>query len=313
MNREPLRLVFAGTPAFAVPCLEAALASGETLLAVYSQPDRPAGRGRQLAASPVKQRAIQAGIPVRQPSSLRTLAARRDLAALQPDLLIVVAYGLILGEKVLAIPRFGCWNIHASLLPRWRGAAPIQRAIEAGDAETGVDLMQMDAGLDTGPTLLRRRSPISATDTGGSVHDRLSRLGAELLAEGLERLRAGRLPAPTPQSDLDVSYAHKIDKAEAVLDFAQPASVLERRVRAFLPWPVAECQVEGERLRVHAAVALAGAAGGAPGSLVGASRDGLDIACAEGRLRLTLVQRDGGRPIGATDYLNARPELRIGP
>lgn len=312
MNRAPLRLVFAGTPAFAVACLDTVLASGERLLAVYSQPDRPAGRGRHLCASPVKQRALDAGIPVRQPSSLRTLAARRELAALQPDLLIVVAYGLILGEKILAIPRFGCWNVHASILPRWRGAAPIQRAIAAGDAETGVDLMQMDAGLDTGPILLRRRTPIAATDTGNSLHDRLSALGAGLLAEGLQCLRAGTLPAPTAQPAAGVTYAHKIDKAEALLDFAQPAAALERQVRAFLPWPVAECVLAGERLRVHAAVAVPGAEMAIPGTLLGASRAGLDIACAEGRLRLTRVQRDGGKPIGITDYLNARPELKAG-
>ena len=178
MKQAPLRLVFAGTPAFALPMLEAVLATGEHLLAVYSQPDRPAGRGRQPTASPVKERAIAAGIPVHQPVSLRTLAARRELAALRPDLLIVVAYGLILGEKILSIPRFGCWNLHASLLPRWRGAAPIQRAIEAGDTETGVDLMQMDAGLDTGPILLSRRTPIAATETSGDLHERLARLGA---------------------------------------------------------------------------------------------------------------------------------------
>ena len=310
MKQAPLRLVFAGTPAFALPMLEAVLASGEHLLAVYSQPDRPAGRGRQPTASPVKERAIAAGIPVHQPVSLRTLAARRELAALRPDLLIVVAYGLILGEKILSIPRFGCWNLHASLLPRWRGAAPIQRAIEAGDTETGVDLMQMDAGLDTGPILLSRRTPIAATETSGDLHERLARLGAELLSEGLGQLSAGTLPSAKPQASTGVLYAHKIEKREAVLDFTQPASLLERRVRAFLPWPVAECLVAGERVRVHQALALPDNQDAAPGTLLQVDSAGLDFACGQGRLRLTRVQREGGRPICCADYLNARPELR---
>ena len=191
----PLRLVFAGTPDFAVPCLEACRASGAEVVAVYTQPDRPAGRGRKLTPSPVKQAALAAGVPVEQPESLKSVEAQATLAAYAPDLLVVVAYGLILPRKVLAIPRLGCWNVHASLLPRWRGAAPIQRAILAGDSESGVDLMRMEAGLDTGPVLLEMRTPISRDDTGGSLHDRLAALGAEALAEGLRRTLSGEVAA----------------------------------------------------------------------------------------------------------------------
>jgi methionyl-tRNA formyltransferase len=303
---KPLRLVFAGTPEFSVPPLECLLAGPDALLAVYTQPDRPAGRGRQLQPSPVKQRALEGGIEVRQPLNFKDPAERARLAALEPDLMIVVAYGLILPQKVLDIPRFGCWNLHASLLPRWRGAAPIQRAIEAGDAESGVDLMQMERGLDTGPVLLERRTPIHADDTGGSLHDRLATIGAELLIEGLARLRAGEPLPQQPQPEQGVTYAHKLDKAEARLDFTQPARVLERRVRAFNPWPICDCELGGERLRVHAAQALDLQDGAAPGSVVAASAAGIDIACADGALRLTRVQREGGRAQPVADYLNAR-------
>ena len=302
-----LRLLFAGTPDFAVPCLRAALEGG-SVLAVLTQPDRPAGRGRQPQMSPVKQVALEHGISVLQPQSLRETEVQAQLAAFAPDLLIVVAYGLILPQAVLDIPRFGAWNVHASLLPRWRGAAPIQRAIEAGDGETGVCLMQMEKGLDTGPVLLRAATPISDEDTGGSLHDRLAGLGADVLAEGLLQLAAGKAPLGVPQDHAQATYAHKLDKAEARLDWAQPAATLARRIRAFNPWPVAEVQLEGERLRIHRAVAVAG--NGAPGEVLLAGREGLVVACSDGALRLDVVQRDGGRAISATDYLNARPGLR---
>lgn len=307
---RPLRVVFAGTPDFAVPCLEACRAAGAEVVAVYTQPDRPAGRGRKLAASPVKAAALAAGIPVEQPESFKAEADRDRLAAYAPDLMVVVAYGLILPRKVLAIPRLGCWNVHASLLPRWRGAAPIQRAILAGDEASGVDLMQMEAGLDTGPVLVERRTAIAADETGGSLHDRLSALGAEALAEGLRRTMAGETLATRIQAEAGVEYAHKLDKAEARLDFQLPAIALERKVRAFNPWPVAEADVAGERLRIWSARALDNASGAEPGQVIAATRDGIDIACASGVLRLTSVQRAGGRPIGAADYLNARPELK---
>jgi methionyl-tRNA formyltransferase len=305
-----MRIVFAGTPEFAVPSLRAVLASGHTLAGVYTQPDRPAGRGRSLAASPVKQVALEAGVPVFQPERLKGAETHAALAALAPDLLVVVAYGLILPRAVLGIPRLGCWNVHASLLPRWRGAAPIQRALLAGDAETGVCLMQMEPGLDTGPVLLSAATPIAPGDTGGSLHDRLAVLGAEVLADGLRLLNAGLKPQPRPQPDTGVTYAHKIDKAEAVLDLARPARELERAVRAFQPWPVAELVLAGERVRVHAAEALPGNPGAAPGTLVHARAEGLDLATGDGVLRLTRVQREGGRPVSALDYLNARPALR---
>ncbi|HKT29475.1 methionyl-tRNA formyltransferase [Dyella sp.] len=305
-----MRVVFAGTPEFSVPCLEACRASGAEVVAVYTQPDRPAGRGRKLTPSPVKQAALAANIPVEQPATLKTAEARATLEAYRPDLMVVVAYGLILSRKVLAIPRLGCWNVHASLLPRWRGAAPIQRAILAGDSESGVDLMQMEAGLDTGPVLLERRTPITRDDTGGSLHDRLSLLGADVLTEGLRRTLAGETLHATPQSDEGVMYAHKLEKAEARLDFSRPALALERQVRAFDPWPVAEGELAGENVRIWTAHAIEQSHNAAFGSVIAAQRDGIDIACGEGALRVTALQRAGGKRITAADYLNARPELR---
>jgi methionyl-tRNA formyltransferase len=302
-----LRIVFAGTPEFAVPSLRAA-ASRDEVVAVYTQPDRPAGRGRGLQASKVKLEAIQRGIPVLQPESLKTQLARDALRALKPDLLVVVAYGLILPQSILDIPTHGGWNVHASLLPRWRGAAPIQRAIEAGDSETGVCLMQMAKGLDTGPVLLSQRIAIGAQETGGQLHDRLAELGAQTLADGLGLLRAGMRPVPQPQSAIGVTYAHKLDKAEARLDWSQPADVLARKVRAFNPWPIAEAGLAGERVRIHDAIALPLAHAAAPGSLLLAGREGIDIACGDGALRIRVLQRAGGKPITAADWINARRE-----
>ena len=305
-----MRIVFAGTPAFAVPCLRAAHAHHE-VVAVYTQPDRPAGRGRGLTPSPVKLDAIARGIPVFQPETLKTPEAQQQLRDLQPDLMVVVAYGLILPKAVLAIPTHGCWNVHASLLPRWRGAAPIQRAIEAGDGETGVCLMQMEAGLDTGPVLLSQRTPVADTDTGGLLHDRLAQMGAQVLSDGLGLLRAGLKPVAQPQPAEGVTYAHKLDKAEARLDWAQDAATLARTVRAFNPWPIAEAALAGERVRIHGAVAIDDNRGRVPGTVIGASREGIDIACGQGALRLRVVQREGGKAITAADYLNARRDLPV--
>ncbi len=306
-----MRIVFAGTPEFAVSSLRAAARHHE-VVAVYTQPDRPAGRGRGLAPSPVKLEAVARGIPVYQPESLKDEAAQQQLRDLQPDLMVVVAYGLILPKAVLAIPTHGCWNVHASLLPRWRGAAPIQRAIQAGDATTGVCLMQMEAGLDTGPVLLHQELPIAATDTGGQLHDKLAELGAQVLSDGLGLLRAGIKPIARPQPEQGVTYAHKLDKAEARLDWAQNADALARTVRAFNPWPIAEATLAGERVRIHGAVALDLAHGQAPGTVLAASRDGIDIACGQGALRLRTLQREGGKAITAADYLNARRDLHVG-
>jgi methionyl-tRNA formyltransferase len=306
-----MRIVFAGTPDFAVGSLRAAARYNE-VVAVYTQPDRPAGRGRGVMPSPVKLEALSRGIPVFQPESFKGDEAKQQLRDLKPDLMVVVAYGLILPRSVLAIPTHGCWNVHASLLPRWRGAAPIQRALQAGDAETGVGLMQMEAGLDTGPVLLEQRTPILADDTGGKLHDRLAEMGAQVLADGLGLLRAGIKPIARAQSSDGVEYAHKLDKAEARLDWGQDAAALGRTVRAFNPWPIAEAQLAGERVRIHGAVALADNQGQAPGTVLAASREGIDIACGQGALRLRVVQREGGKAITAADYLNARRDLKVG-
>ncbi|MCK9538021.1 methionyl-tRNA formyltransferase [Dokdonella sp.] len=306
------RIVFAGTPEFAVPSFNACLASGAHVVAVYTQPDRPSGRGRRIMASPVKQAARAAGVPIEQPETLREPGARARLAAYRPDLLVVVAYGLILPRAVLAIPRLGCWNVHASLLPRWRGAAPIQRAILAGDAQTGVALMQMEAGLDTGPVLAQARTPIRGDDTGGSLHDRLAELGAGVLVEGLARLQRGEPLVATPQATTGVTYAQKLEKAEAALDWNEPALALARKVRAFDPWPVAEGRVDGEHLRIFSAEAVDAAVPGPPGSLLATHRDAVDIATGAGALRIREVQRAGGRRISVRDWLNARGRGRAG-
>ncbi|KQZ56999.1 methionyl-tRNA formyltransferase [Lysobacter sp. Root559] len=306
-----LRIVFAGTPDFAVPSLRAAARHNE-VVAVYTQPDRPAGRGRELTPSPVKREALLRGIPVLQPENFKAAISRQALRALQPDLMIVVAYGLILPQSVLDIPTHGCWNVHASLLPRWRGAAPIQRAIEAGDRETGVCLMQMEKGLDTGPVLLAQTTEIGETETGGQLHDRLAEIGASVLSDGLGLLRAELRPQPWVQPEEGVTYAHKLDKAEARLDWNQPAVALAAKVRAFNPWPMAEAVVAGERVRLHGAIALPLAHGAAPGTLLQAGREGIDIACGEGALRIRVLQRDGGKAITAADYLNGRRDLAVG-
>lgn len=250
-----LRVAFAGTPDFALTALEGVVGSRHTVVGVLTQPDRPKGRGRQVAASPVKIAALELGIPVSQPKTLKTEADRADLASWQPDVLVVVAYGLILPRAALELPRLGCVNIHASLLPRWRGAAPIQRAILAGDAESGVSIMRMDVGLDTGPVFLERKVAISPQDTGGSLHDRLAGLGASAVVEVLDQLDENRATSRLQRED-GVTYASKIDKAEALIDWTRPAVEIERQVRAFNPWPIAETRLDGEQLRIYAAEAI---------------------------------------------------------
>src|SRR5690606_15102764 len=249
---QPLRIVFAGTPEFAARHLQALLDAGQSVIAVYTQPDRPAGRGQKLMPSPVKQLALQHGIAVYQPQTLRDPAAQAELAALQPELMVVVAYGLILPQAVLDIPRLGCINSHASLLPRWRGAAPIQRALQAGDVESGVTVMQMEAGLDTGPMLLKVSTTITAEDTGGSLHDRLATLGSQAVIEAVTKLAAGGLRGEV-QDDTLATYAHKLNKDEARLDWSRPAVELERLVRAFHPWPICHSTLNGEAIKIHSA------------------------------------------------------------
>jgi methionyl-tRNA formyltransferase len=310
-----LRIAFAGTPQFALPALQALLKSRHQVVGVLTQPDRPAGRGQQMRASPVKLLALDAQLPLAQPSSLKTEESRAELTQWAADVLVVVAYGLILPPPVLALPRLGCVNIHGSLLPRWRGAAPIQRAILAGDAETGVTIMQLDAGLDTGPMLLERVRPIGSQDTAGDLHDALSELGAAALLEALDGLAAGTLKSRAQPAE-GVSYAPKIEKSEAPIDWSVSAIHLDRKIRAFNPWPVAETRFAGESLRVlQARIAEPIGAHDAPGTLLGIADDGLRVACGEGVLAVRELQRAGKRPVSARDFANAvrLAGLRFGP
>jgi methionyl-tRNA formyltransferase len=301
---DPLRIAFAGTPEFALPPLHALRASRHQLVGVLTQPDRPKGRGLQLTASPVKQAALGYGIPVAQPQTLKTEESRAPLREWQPDVLVVVAYGLILPQCVLDLPRLGCVNIHASLLPRWRGAAPIQRAILAGDAETGVTIMRMEAGLDTGPMLLQRPVRIGPEATAGSLHDQLAALGAPALLEALEGMGGGTL-SPQPQPPEGVTYAAKIEKAEALIDWSRSSQDIERQVRAFNPWPIAETRLDGEQLRIFAAQAEVAEPAGAPGDIVVVRPDALVVRCGEGSLAVRQVQRPGRKPVTARELANS--------
>lgn len=294
-----MRIVFMGTPDFSVPVLQALVDGGHEIAAVYCQPPRPAGRGKKTRPSPVQVYAQKSGLPVRHPVSLKTPEAQAEFAALNADVAVVVAYGLILPEPVLTAPKFGCLNIHASLLPRWRGAAPIHRAMMAGDTQTGVCIMQMDAGLDTGAVLLRASTDISAKDTTGTLHDCLSRLGADLILRGLDQLPD---LTPVPQSSEGVTYAAKIDKAEARLDWNRPAAVVDRHIRGLSPFPGAWCEIGGERVKILSSRLTEGQ--GAPGEVLD---DTLRVACASGAVQLLRLQRAGKAAQDAAELLRGWP------
>ncbi|MEM8654550.1 MAG: methionyl-tRNA formyltransferase [Pseudomonadota bacterium] len=294
-----MRLIFMGTPDFSVPALDALHAAGHDIAAVYTQPPRPAGRGKKDRPSPVHARAEALGLPVHHPTSLRNDDAQNTFAALNADIAVVVAYGLILPQPILDAPTHGCLNIHASLLPRWRGAAPIHRAIMAGDTETGVCIMQMEAGLDTGPVLMRERAPIGDTDTTADLHDRLAAMGADLITQTLAHLPT---LAATPQPDTGVTYAHKIDKAEAAIDWTQPASDIDRQIRGLSPFPGAWFDHDGTRIKVLGSTLAQGT--GTPGTILD---DTLTLACGTGAVRLTRLQRAGKGAQDADVFLRGLP------
>lgn len=309
MASQNLKILFAGTPAFAATALAQLIKHEYDVVAVYTQPDRPAGRGRKLLPSPVKQIATEYHIPVEQPASLKNDPdAITTLRAYAPDVMIVAAYGLLLPKNVLDIPSYGCLNIHASLLPRWRGAAPIQRAILAGDQETGITIMQMDFGLDTGDMLIKKPLPIGKHVTAGELHDQLAALGSQAILEALDDLAAHRL-RPQKQDSSLATYAQKLQKQEAWIDWAQPAEHIDRQIRAFTPWPVAQTQIDNKVLRLRKAQVLDTESTAAPGTIVQTGNDGIDVACGNGQLRLLDGQLPGGKPMAATDLVNGHAAL----
>lgn len=301
-----MRIVFAGTPEFAAASLQAIVAAGHNVVAAYTQPDRPAGRGKKLMPSPVKAKAIEQNIPVFQPLTLKDAEAQTELAALKPDLMIVAAYGLILPKVILDIPTYGCVNIHASLLPRWRGAAPIQRAIQQGDAETGITIMQMDVGLDTGDMLLKSSIPISTTTNGGELHDQLAELGAQCILEYLEKRESLE---PEKQDDTLATYAHKLSKTEAHVDWQNDAEAIARSVRAFNPWPVSYSETGKERIRILEATAMNSSSTAAPGTVIEKSKNGVMIQCGQGALNIARLQLAGSKAVSASDFVNGGKAL----
>lgn len=305
----PLRIIFAGTPDFAARHLQALLASQHEVIAVYTQPDRPAGRGQQLQASPVKQLALQANIPVFQPKSLKKAKAQQELAELAADVMVVVAYGLLLPAVVLHTPKLGCINVHGSLLPRWRGAAPIQRALWAGDTTTGVTIMQMDEGLDTGPMLSTAILPIEATDTSASLYDKLAEIGPQALLQALDNLPKLQAQAQPQQAHL-ANYAEKLSKEEARLDFRKPAVALEREVRAFNPWPVSYVSLDQQAIKVWQARVepVSTANVNCPGTVVRVDKHGIAIATPDGLLVITQLQPAGKKVMPVADFLNGRSD-----
>ena len=300
-----LAVAFAGTPSFALPALDSIAASRHRLVVVYTQPDRPAGRGLELTASPVKERALSLGLPVEQPESLRDPGAPARLAAHSPDVMLVVAYGLLLPQAVLDVPRLGCLNIHASLLPRWRGAAPVARAIEAGDRTTGVCIMRMEAGLDTGPVMLRQELDIAPGETAGELELRLAAQGAGLVLTALDALADGRASFE-PQDPALATWARKLQKSEARVDWREPAEVIERRIRALNPWPIAETRLEGLQLRIWQARVVAAPAGPRPGTILAAGPAGVVVMTGEAALAIERLQLPGRRAVTAADFANTR-------
>jgi methionyl-tRNA formyltransferase len=315
-----MRVVFAGTPAFSLSSLEALASHPEiNLVGVYTQPDRPAGRGRNLVASPVKLRAFELGIKVYQPDNFKSVEAIDTLKSLRPDLIVVTAYGLILPRAVLGIPALGCVNVHASLLPRWRGAAPIQRAIEAGDHVTGITLMMMEPGLDSGPIIASVEVPITPEDTGGSLHDKLSQAGGRLLATSLDAIREQRLTAIPQQPSEHVTYAHKLSKAESPIDWNMSAQAISQKIRAFNPWPIATTQFKGEVFRLFEAIALNSDAkknlNNGPGDILEVNKSGIIVATGQGRLCIRTLQKPGAKPMDANSFVNGVqlvPGMRFG-
>ena len=305
---DALRVIYAGTPEFAVPALQALIESPHEVVAVYTQPDRPAGRGRKLQASPVKRLAIEAEISVEQPESFRDEISSQQLADYNADVMVVAAYGIILPQNILDTPRFGCLNIHGSLLPRWRGAAPIQRAILAGDTETGVTIMQMAAGLDTGDMLLKTHYPISTTDTTATIHDALANDGATALLEVLSKVSAESLE-PEKQDDSLTTYAAKFSKADAEIDWQQPAKDIDLLIRAFNPWPIAHTLKGGKPLRFYLSEVLDKTVIAAPGTVIAESKEGIQIATGAGVINIHQLQIPGGKPLAVRDFLNGRSLL----
>ncbi|MBU2711701.1 methionyl-tRNA formyltransferase [Zooshikella harenae] len=308
MSQSPLTVVFAGTPDFAAAHLVTLLNSEHQIVAVYSQPDRPAGRGRKVTMSPVKALAQQQQIPVYQPKTLRDPDAQAELATLKPDVMVVVAYGLILPQAVLDIPRLGCINVHASLLPRWRGAAPIERALLAGDQKTGVTIMQMDAGLDTGDMLVKAECPITQTDTSADLYQRITALGAQTLPDALSSLAQASL-SPEKQDNNQATYAEKISKAEAEINWQQAAEVIHRQIRGFNPRPIAYSYVNGEAVRIWSAELEANTHQAEPGTILATNKHGITVACLHNAIRITKLQLAGAKAMSAQDILNSRGHL----
>lgn len=298
-----MRVVFAGTPEFAVPSLQQLLQSQHEVVGVFTQPDRPAGRGRQLRPSPIKACAVEAGLPVHHPTTLRDVQVQNTLRGLSPDVMVVVAYGLLLPKQILELPKHGCINVHPSLLPRWRGAAPIQHTLLAGDQETGVAIMQLDEGMDTGPIYMMEKAPIEPTDNSATLHDRLSVFGANLLVKTLDELQAGTITAQ-PQSTQGVTHASKINKADAVIDWRLSAREIFNQVRAFNPWPVSQTTVGDRTLRVWEAALLEQSTQEQPGTIIAVTEFGVDVATGDGCLRLLRVQLPGGKQIAASEFAN---------